>query len=93
MSERNFELDRNLVVKFLFVVFVLLLLYYDCRHYIMLRNEAKKFHVYYRTRSSVVVFKRPTQMKPGHILCSESCFAKKKIAVLLTNCNLELKPV
>jgi len=26
MPERNFELDRNLVLKFLFVVFVLLLL-------------------------------------------------------------------
>jgi len=26
MSERNFELDHNLVLKFLFVVFVLLLL-------------------------------------------------------------------
>jgi len=59
----------------------------------MLRNEYKKFHVYYRTRSLVVVFKRPTQVKTVYILCSESCFTKKKIAVLLTNCNPELKPV
>jgi len=59
----------------------------------MVRDEAKKFHVYYRTRILVVVFKRPTQMKPGDILCSDSCFTKKRIAVMLTNCNPELRPL
>ena len=78
----------------MFVVFLLLLLLLqnDCHHYIMLRNVAKKFNVYYRTLS-LVVFKRPIQVKAGHILCSESCFIKKKIAVLPRNCNPEFKPV